>query len=59
MENINERIETLIKDESFRALVVNVAVTGVIPVETWNNDKKLQSAIYYKFAMDLVNRIGN
>ena len=56
LKSTTEKIQSLIQDLEFRAQVVELAVKGTIPMEVWNNDTKLQTAVYYKFASDIVLR---
>lgn len=57
MTNLNDtlsKINALASDLDFRAMVVKLAVENKIPADVWNNDKKLQCAVYMKFASDVI-----
>ena len=56
ISTITTKINNLIENAEFRAMVIRHAVTGVIPAKVWNSDSKLRVATYYTFAAEVIMR---
>jgi hypothetical protein len=52
-QEITTKIRNLVEDVEFRQAVAE-AIRSEIPADVWNADAKLQSAVYMKFAAQIV-----